>query len=144
MKNPYNYGGCLSVRRKWLMAINGYEEHPVFSSGFHANGLDIYTRLKNFGMAIMWSKDLRLYHPYHHLSLTTSARYAAQKTIIDWRAKTLIHKPIQGIDPKANFRGVVNPTLLKTEFKPEPSNPKKRPIAELLKRLLRCILVWLG
>ena len=26
-----NYGACVSVRKKWLLEINGYEQHPVFA-----------------------------------------------------------------------------------------------------------------
>ena len=55
LKNSLNYGGCLSVRKKWLLEINGYENHKIFESGFHANGLDVYTRFKNLGLAIMWA-----------------------------------------------------------------------------------------
>jgi hypothetical protein len=30
LRNPLNYGGCLSVRKKWLLKINGYEQHDFF------------------------------------------------------------------------------------------------------------------
>ena len=56
--NPENYGACLTVRKKWLLAINGYEQHWVFGHGAHANGRDVYTRLKNLGLHIQWHPEL--------------------------------------------------------------------------------------
>ena len=64
LKNPLNYGGCMSVRKKWLIEINGYEQHKMMETGFHANGLDLYTRFKNYGLAIMWATDTKLFHPW--------------------------------------------------------------------------------
>ncbi len=39
-----NFGGCLTVRKKWLLEINGYEQNGTFSSGAHANGADVNIR----------------------------------------------------------------------------------------------------
>lgn len=102
LKNPYNYGGCLTIRKKWLMIINGYDQNPVFGSHFHANGLEIYTRLRNLGVAIQWCPDLRLYHPYHPFSLIRSETYRAQKEIIRWRAMHGKLQPFDGLDPSEN------------------------------------------
>jgi len=98
LKNPNNFGGCLTVRRKWLLAINGYEQHPIFRSGFQANGLDISARFKNYGLAIQWEPDLRLYHPWHHLTLAPSKYYGPQHRVIDWRRKNMSYLPFCGID----------------------------------------------
>lgn len=61
--NPLNYAGCLALRRESFEAVNGYEEHPVFS-GPGMNAMESYVRLRNSGMAIRWS-DRKIYHPWH-------------------------------------------------------------------------------
>lgn len=103
MKNPTNYGGCLTVRKKWLLKVNGYEQHPIFQTGYHANGLDMYTRFKNIGLAIQHEPSLKLYHPWHFLTLTTDMRYLAQKKLIDWRKTYMQWQAFDGIDPSINF-----------------------------------------
>ena len=102
LTNPSNYGGCLTVRKKWLLSINGYEQHPIYSSGFHANGLDIYTRLKVIGLNIMWHPELKLFHPWHPFTLANDESYKYQKIIVDYRAKNLLSSSFIGIDPKKN------------------------------------------
>jgi hypothetical protein len=98
--NPYNYGGCLTVRKKWLLEINGYEQSDIFrTGGDHANGLDIYTRFKNTGMHIMWHPQLRLYHPWHPHKPGFLTAYESQKKFIDHRARSLDILPYKGIDP---------------------------------------------
>ena len=101
-KNPVNYGGCLTVRKKWLLDLNGYEQHPVFGTGFHANGTDMYTRFKNLGLAIQWEPSLRLYHPWHTLTLMPSNSYGPQWKVIEWRKKNLQYLAFEGIDPAKN------------------------------------------
>lgn len=98
LKNPSNYGGCLTVRKSVLMSINGYEQHVIFGSGFHANGLDLYTRFKNLGLPIMWDRELVLYHPWHDFTLSNANEYELQKKLIDWRAKNLQYMALKGID----------------------------------------------
>lgn len=104
LKNPINYGGCLSVRKKWLKEINGYEQHQVFSSGFHANGLDVYTRFKNFGLAIMWTSAIKLFHPWHPNTLVASNQYKIQHEFIDWRSRNLQYLAVDGINPDKNYK----------------------------------------
>lgn len=103
LKNTSNYGGCLTVRKKWLIAINGYEMHPIFKSGFHANGLDIYTRFKNLGLAIKWNRELKLYHPWHPSTLAAAPQYEKQKRFIQWRDRNLQYMAINGIDSRINY-----------------------------------------
>ena len=98
LKNPSNYGGCLTVRKNILLEINGYEQHDVFETGFHANGLDLYTRFKNMGLPIMWDKELILYHPWHDFTLANATEYNLQKKIINWRALNLQYMALKGID----------------------------------------------
>jgi len=99
LTNPANYGGCLTVRKKWLLEINGYEQHPVFATGDHANGRDVYTRLKNLGLHVQWHPELKLYHPWHEGTLASALTLALQQMIIDRRALSLSTKAFQGIDP---------------------------------------------
>jgi len=100
--NPTNYGGCLTVRKKWLLDINGYEQHPIFATGNHANGLDIYTRLKNRGIAVMWSADLCLYHPWHPFTLIVTDEHRAQLKMIEHRKKNILQNCFFGIDANKN------------------------------------------
>ena len=102
LTNPANYGGCLTVRKEWLMKINGYEQHPVFGTGFHANGLDVYTRLKNLGLHVMWHPELKLYHPWHASTLAKADSYGLQQTVIRHRALTKDVLAFQGIDSTRN------------------------------------------
>jgi len=102
LRNPLNYGGCLSVRKKWLLKINGYEQHDFFSSGFHANGLDVYTRFKNLGLAIMWAPHIKMYHPWHPFTLADASQYEVQKKVINWRFKKLQYLAFNGIDGHKN------------------------------------------
>ena len=99
LRNPENYGGCLTVRKKWLMEINGYEQHPLFGSGNHANGRDIYTRLKILGLAIQWEPSLELYHPWHPFTLESTSEHACQHKVIAWRRRNMHAQAFQGIDP---------------------------------------------
>ena len=97
VNNPVNYGGCLTVRKKWLLKIDGYDLHNIFSSGFHANGRDVYVRLKNIGLSIKWHPLLRLYHPWHKNTLVSAPTYKIQNKIIDYRDKNLIFLPFLGL-----------------------------------------------
>ncbi len=98
LKNAANYGGCLTVRKKWLLEINGYELHDTFGGGFHANGLDVYTRLKNLGLHVMWHPTLKLLHPWHPGTAVRSAAYDRQAIIIRSRELGLDSLPFNGID----------------------------------------------
>lgn len=100
--NPTNYGGCLTVRKKWLLKINGYDQHEIFQSGFHANGLDVYTRFRNLGLAIQWNHSLKLYHPYHEFTLINAPEYNDQKRVIQWRSRNLEYLTLAGLDPSLN------------------------------------------
>ncbi len=104
LKNAFNYGSCLTVRKKWLIEMNGYELHQIFQSGFHANGLYMYSRFKNMGMAIQWEPSLRLYHPWHPHTLATAWEYNPQHKIIQWVQDNLYWKAISGIDSSKNIQ----------------------------------------
>ena len=112
LKNPINYGGCLSVRKKWLIEINGYEQHRFFSSGYHANGLDIYTRFKNLGLAIMWTSCAKLFHPWHPNTLAAADQYKLQQEFIEWRFCNLQYLALSGIDPARNYKHFDEQTFL--------------------------------
>lgn len=102
LTNPNNYGGCLTVRKKWLLEINGYEQHEIFGSGFHANGYDLYTRFKNFGLAIQWEPTLKLYHPWHVFTLYRANSYRKQEQLIEWRKRNLQYLAFNGLDSSKN------------------------------------------
>ncbi len=99
LTNPQNFGGCLSVRKRWLLHINGYEQHPLFGTGFHANGLDVYTRFKNLGLHVRWHPALMLYHPWHPFGKRPTLLHQIQKVLIRYKAVNLITSPFKGIDP---------------------------------------------
>jgi len=62
--NPKNYSGCLTLRRFNFDKVHGYETHEVFS-GPGCQGLDMYIRLCNLGLAIKWAEDKKIFHPWH-------------------------------------------------------------------------------
>lgn len=95
--HPNNYGGCLTVRKKWLLEINGYDQYPIFGSGEHANGSDVYFRLRNLGLHVMWHPHLTLYHPWHPID---KHRYSheIQRVVVNYRALTLATISFRGID----------------------------------------------
>jgi hypothetical protein len=119
MKNSTNFGACLTVRRQWLLEINGYEQHKIFSSGFHANGKDIAGRFKNLGLAIQWEQGLKLYHPYHAMTLTHSMVYEPQLKVIEWRRRRLQWLAYEGIDQSLN-RELEQELIEFLDEKPEP------------------------
>lgn len=103
LTNPENYGGCLTVRKKWLLAINGYEQHDIFrTGGSHANGRDAATRFKNLGLHIMWHPELKIYHPWHPHKSGIKDPYRYQRFVIKHRALHREIFPNQGIDPHLN------------------------------------------
>jgi len=104
LNNPQNYGGCLSVRKKWLLEVNGYEQHPVLSTGFHANGREMFTRLKNLGLHARWHPHLMLYHAWHPFCVAPSPLYDVQRIFIDYKAVNLITSTFSGIDPSKNLK----------------------------------------
>jgi hypothetical protein len=96
-----NYGGCLTVRKEWLLEINGYEQHRAFASGHHANGRDVYTRLKNLGLCVKWHPAKFLYHPWHpgtHGRGRDEKRSAWQQEIIKFRGTHLMTKAFSGLE----------------------------------------------
>lgn len=100
--NPANHGACLSVRKRWLLEINGYDEHTIFSTGFHANDLDVYYRLRNLGLLVRWHPTQRLYHPWHPFTAAESPHYKPQIHCIQWRGAAGKTRPFEGIDPSRN------------------------------------------
>lgn len=142
LKNPTNYGGCLSVRRKWLLEINGYEQHEIFESGFHANGLDMYTRFKNFGLAIMWVPEIRMYHPWHPLTLHPAAQYTIQSEFIQWRSHNLQYLALLGINTSMNFEGFNMQTFISNFHRSDIKFKAEQPSLVLkFRKLIKQILI---
>lgn len=102
LTNPANHGSCLTVRKKWMLNINGYDEHPIFGTGFHANDKDVYTRLVNRGLHVRWSPNLRLYHPWHPMTGMVTPHYQPQLALIHQRGLQQATLPYQGIDSARN------------------------------------------
>ena len=115
VSNIDNYGGCLTVRKKWLLETGGYEQHRAFATGNHANGKDVYTRLKNRGLCIKWHPKKFLYHPWHPGSGGVGAdpkRSRWQQEIIKYRATHLMTTTFEGIgNPCPSHFSVPSPPL---------------------------------
>ena len=88
----------VSVRRRWLERVNGYEEDPLFA-GLSANARDLFTRLTNLGLHIRWHPAVRVYHPWHPGTLDPDPRYARQHRVIRARARSLETLPVKGLNP---------------------------------------------
>lgn len=142
LRSPSNFGACLTVRKQWLLAINGYEQHPVFGTGFHANGLDVNTRFKNLGLAIMWHPTIKIYHPWHPMTKADDFAYRYQEVVIHHRAVTLNTRAYQGIDPTldqafpADLEAKLAQKRTQLQAKPETSEPKPHPLFSRLRRRL--------
>jgi hypothetical protein len=103
LKIPANYGGCVTVRKKWMLAVNGYEQHPIFQARNFTGGMDLYTRFRNLGMVIKWHPSEKLYHPWHPdptLKPIIREKVAAQQECIRRRELSLMRLPYQGLDPR--------------------------------------------
>lgn len=102
IRHTSNYGACISVRKQWLLAINGWEQHPVFGSHFNAHGIDMYTRFKNLGLAVKWQPHIHLYHPWHPQSGVSANAYQLQNAVSTYRARHLVTMAYDGLDPTKN------------------------------------------
>lgn len=99
--NP-NYGTCVSARKHWFARINGYEQHPVFASGFHANGLDVYTRFRILGLHVMWHPNLVFYHPWHPHTGAGYVAWDVQQVFVQHRVVHMQTSAFCGLDVAAN------------------------------------------
>lgn len=97
LTNLANYGSCLTVRKKWLDTINGYEQHETFRTHFHGNGYDVYSRLKTLGLHVMWHPELKAYHPWHPITSVPSLDYEINHAVSDYRARKMQSLSYQGI-----------------------------------------------
>lgn len=113
--NTTNYGACMSVRKKWIIAINGWEQHPAFGSHVNAHGTDMYIRFKNLGLAVKWNPHLPLYHPWHPQTDVGSFAYVVQSAFSSYRTRKLITVAYDGLEPA---RTTPIPAELNAEIKP--------------------------
>lgn len=99
--NPRNYGGCLTVPRKWFYAVNGYEEGEDFQRA-SAVGMDMFTRLSNLGLEHMWHPTEFMMHPWHDGTGSGSAqekeRLRRQMATINHRRENKVYLSNDGID----------------------------------------------
>ena len=86
--NPTNYGGGISIDRKAMQQVKGYEEHPVFG-GPGAVSKELYTRLRNLGLPIIWHPTEKLFHPWHKGTLPSTDTTQRHKQ--DWVIKQREH-----------------------------------------------------
>jgi hypothetical protein len=100
--DPSNWGGALSVRKTWFLAVNGYDMHPVFAGGYHRNDLDLHHRLKAFGLAERWSPTQCLFHPWHPGTEGAPISHRWHHTVAAYRARHLLSLPFRGIDPASD------------------------------------------
>ncbi|MGD2176121.1 MAG: glycosyltransferase [Candidatus Brocadiaceae bacterium] len=100
---PDNYGACLSVRKRWLEAINGYDEHPLWR-GYSSVGRDTAVRLQNLGLCVQWHPEKFVYHGYHPGTAAPDAesrrRVEIQRAVIRGRQRALETLPLRGLDPE--------------------------------------------
>lgn len=99
LTHPSNWGGCLGVRRHWLLEVNGYEMHPLFGTGDHGNDFDMYVRLKNLGLHVCWPPEPVLYHPWHPGTLAFAYTHRLQAMLTQDRAHRLTWLAYRGMDP---------------------------------------------
>lgn len=103
MQSPSNFGACLTIRKKWLIEVNGYDRFWPFRTGYHAHGLDLNVRFKNLGLHIMWHPTIRLYHSWHpNTKLAANLIYGRQRIVSDWRAITQCTTTFDGLDAAKN------------------------------------------
>ncbi len=103
LRNANNHGACLTVRKRWLLEINGYEHHPAFRGHYHAHGKDVHARFKVLGLPIAWHPGIRLYHPWHPFTQKPARHlFAPQLAISKWRELALEPLAFMGIDPARN------------------------------------------
>ena len=98
LNEPYNSGACLSVRKRWLCHINGFDEHPLWASGYHRNDLDVYTRLVAAGLDVLWHPRLRVYHPWHPGTEGVPKQHARHRLVARYRAEQHQTRPFVGLD----------------------------------------------
>lgn len=104
MRSPSNFGACLTIRKKWLLDINGYDRFWPFHTGYHAHGLDLNVRFKNRGLHIMWHPTIKLYHSWHpNTKLPAQLLYGRQRIVADWHGVTLTTQTFDGIDSAKNI-----------------------------------------
>lgn len=104
LEYPENYGGGLSVRRENILAVNGYEEHELFS-GTGAVSRDLAMRFKAKGFAIKWHPEAFLFHGWHPGTVSTpNPAQRFQHEVISQRSKSLIASPAVGLDPSFPVR----------------------------------------
>ena len=126
-----------------MMEINGYEQHPVFATGFHANGFDVYTRLRLLGLHVMWHPELMLYHPWHPHSGEGDAQWALQKIVTDYRAVHLDPVAFNGIAPARDRQmppDLVSLLRRARERHDSPSSAGQIGLRSRVKRTIRSIL----
>lgn len=124
-----NYGGCITLSKKAFIHVNGYEEHHLFSEA-GANGMELYTRLKNAGFPIMWHPTCKIYHPWHEGTLPKHTEYKQKLDLQNW----LINKRDLNIVYLADSNAA--DLNLQTHINNVSPSQKRVSFAKMIKRLL--------
>jgi hypothetical protein len=102
VKHTYNFGGCTTVRKRWLVEMNGYEQLACFA-GYHYLGGDNYIRFKNMGLKIAWHPTQRVYHPWHPMAPQGKLETVPEmEQVIRQRAASWEWLAHDGMDPSRN------------------------------------------
>lgn len=111
LDHPSNTGGCATIRKKTLLAVNGYEMHKSYQGGYHMCDQNLLVRLKNNGTLIKWHPSVRVYHPWHPGSGKCD-RDRLSLSILKNTELTLKTLPYNGIDPTLNIQQKNYPEFL--------------------------------
>lgn len=65
-----NYAPCLIASRHLINAVGGWSEHQVFDGPGGIAG-ELAIRIRNAGIPHVWSKELKVFHPWHSFSGTS-------------------------------------------------------------------------
>jgi len=87
---------CLTTRKKHIIEVNGYDEHPVFG-GLTAISGDIKVRLQNYGLNVQWNSDINIYHSHHKGALQRYEKQQLQEAVVDKRLKNKTIYPYIGL-----------------------------------------------
>jgi hypothetical protein len=91
--NSTNYAGTLSIKKRDLESVNGYEESSYFA-GAGAIAFDLYLRIRNSAFYVKWDSK-KVYHPYHS-STGSSDKYKKELELLSKKYKWI--KPYCGIE----------------------------------------------
>lgn len=139
LPNPGNYGGCLTVRKKWLVEINGYDEGPLFR-GYSGVDVDTASRLRSLGLAIRWHPRKFIYHGHHPGARKpppenfARMEYALNRAVRRMRTREVL--PARGLDPDLHPESALGSDEGRQPAKPTVRSGSGGRLARLVRRML--------